>query len=67
MKFTRDLLLLIKTVSWRVVGTLDTFVISYLITGQPHIALAISGIEFFTKIFLYYCHERLWLPILKRM
>ena len=49
-----------KAISWRVTGTIDTFIISFLVTGKPKFALAISGIEVFTKIFLYYFHERLW-------
>lgn len=51
---------LIKSISWRLVGTVDTMLISFLITGQLKFALSIGGIEFFTKIFLYYLHERLW-------
>jgi len=49
-----------KGVSWRVIGTIDTTVISYLVTGNPLKALSIGGIEVFTKIFLYYFHERIW-------
>ena len=49
-----------KAVSWRITGTMDTFIISFLVTGKPKFALAISGIEVFTKIILYYFHERLW-------
>jgi uncharacterized membrane protein len=49
-----------KAISWRVTGSIDTFIISYIITGKPGNAFAISGIEVFTKIFLYYFHERLW-------
>lgn len=51
---------ILKGVSWRVVGTLDTMVIAYLITGQLHAAATIGGIEVFTKIILYYFHERAW-------
>jgi uncharacterized membrane protein len=54
---------LVKALSWRVTGTMDTFVISYLITGQASWALKISGVELFTKIFLYYVHERIWTRI----
>ncbi len=50
-----------KGVSWRIVGTLDTFVLSYLISGHVSIAMKISCAEVFTKIFLYYAHERVWL------
>ena len=51
---------LIKGLSWRAVGTLDTVVISYLITGHIGKALSIGGIELVTKVFLYYGHERAW-------
>jgi uncharacterized membrane protein len=49
-----------KAVSWRVTGSIDTFIISFIVTGKPGKAFAISGIEVFTKIFLYYFHERIW-------
>jgi uncharacterized membrane protein len=49
-----------KALSWRVTGTLDTFIISFLVTGKPKFAFAISGIEVFTKVFLFYFHERIW-------
>jgi uncharacterized membrane protein len=51
---------LIKAVSWRLTGTVDTMVISYLVTGKMKWAFSIGGIEVFTKIALYYFHERLW-------
>jgi uncharacterized membrane protein len=51
---------LIKAISWRVTGTLDTFVVSYIVTGRFAIALSISGVEIVTKMTLYYFHERLW-------
>ncbi|HEX5400554.1 MAG TPA: DUF2061 domain-containing protein [Verrucomicrobiae bacterium] len=51
---------LIKAVSWRMTGTIDTIVISFLITGKATWAFYIGGIELFTKITLYYVHERVW-------
>ena len=57
---------LLKTVSWRIVGTLDTMFISYLLTGNLNVALSLGGIEIITKIILYYFHERAWLKLLKR-
>jgi uncharacterized membrane protein len=51
---------LVKTISWRVTGTLDTFLVAYLITGKVGLAASIGGVEVFTKMFLYYWHERLW-------
>lgn len=49
-----------KAVSWRITGTLDTVVISFLITGRIKWALSIGTVEVFTKICLYYLHERIW-------
>ncbi len=49
-----------KAVSWRATGTLDTIIISFLVTGKVRLAISIGFIELFTKICLYYLHERLW-------
>lgn len=49
-----------KTTSWRILATLDTVIISYLITGSIKTAAAIGSIEVITKIILYYYHERAW-------
>jgi len=49
-----------KTVTWRIVGTLDTIIISGLITGSWEAGLAIRGIEIISKMALYFVHERLW-------
>lgn len=51
---------LVKAVSWRVTGTVDTIVISYLVTGELKMAFSIGFVELFTKIALYYVHERIW-------
>lgn len=51
---------LAKAITWRITGTFDTFLLSILITRKLSFALAISGTEFLTKIFLYYFHERIW-------
>ena len=50
----------IKAVSWRATGTMDTILISFVVTGQIKMALSIGFVEVFTKIALYYAHERLW-------
>lgn len=49
-----------KAVSWRATGTLDTIVVSFLLTGRMSLAFSIGCVEFFTKIGLYYVHERVW-------
>jgi uncharacterized membrane protein len=54
---------LIKAISWRVVGTIDTMIISYFITGKIMMAVSIGGVEVFSKTLLYYFHERIWAHI----
>lgn len=51
---------LIKAISWRVTGTVDTMLISFLITKEWKFAISIGFVELFTKIGLYYVHERVW-------
>ncbi|HZD91822.1 MAG TPA: DUF2061 domain-containing protein, partial [Pseudolabrys sp.] len=49
-----------KAVSWRATGSIDTFVLAWLITGSTAWAGSIAGTEIFTKIVIYYLHERIW-------
>ena len=49
-----------KALSWRVVGTLDTLVVSYVLTGEMKLAASIASVDFVTKLILYFFHERLW-------
>jgi uncharacterized membrane protein len=52
---------LLKAISWRIVGTLDTMALGWIITGSPLVGLKIGALELVTKFLLYYFHERLWL------
>ena len=54
---------LVKAVTWRVLGSIDTFLLSWLFTGSPKAAGAIASTEVLTKILLYYFHERIWSSI----
>ena len=49
-----------KAVSWRITGSLDTFVLGFLFTGSVKLAGSIAGAEMATKMILYYLHERAW-------
>lgn len=53
----------VKSLSWRFFGTVDTIIIAYFITGKLHVAFEIGFTEVFTKMFLFYFHERFWLKI----
>lgn len=52
-----------KAVTWRIVGTIDTMLLAWLISGNPMIGLKIGLSELATKMFLYYLHERVWFKI----
>jgi uncharacterized membrane protein len=52
-----------KAVTWRSMASLDTFVISFIVTGRLGVAGSIAGTELLTKIGLYYLHERIWAAI----
>lgn len=54
---------LAKTITWRIVGTIDTIVLSCIISGNPFIGLKIGISEVITKMILYYLHERTWFKI----
>tara|TARA_R110002167_G_scaffold22322_7_gene80117 strand:+ start:346 stop:552 length:207 start_codon:yes stop_codon:yes gene_type:complete len=51
---------IVKAISWRIIGTLDTFFLSWIVTGSWKWGISIGVIELFTKMILYYFHERAW-------
>ena len=51
---------LIKAISYRFLGTVVTFTISYLITDSMIVASSISVLELISKLGLYWIHERIW-------
>lgn len=53
----------VKAASWRILGSIDTFLLSWFFTGSPKAAGAIALTEVVTKILLYYFHERIWSSI----
>jgi uncharacterized membrane protein len=54
---------LAKTITWRIVGTIDTMLIGWFITGNPMTGVKIGGVEVFTKMVLYFAHERIWFKV----
>ena len=51
---------LAKAITWRIVGTLDTMLLGWLISGDIRVGASIGLLELITKMGLYYIHERLW-------
>ena len=54
----------VKAITWRSIGSFDTFVLGWLITGNAAIGGSIAVLELATKMFLYYVHERAWSRIM---
>lgn len=51
---------IVKTITWRIVGTIDTIIIGWIVTGKFEAGISIGTAEFITKTILYYAHERAW-------
>jgi uncharacterized membrane protein len=51
---------LVKAITWRLTGSVDTFILSLIITGELKFATGIASTEVLTKIILYWLHERAW-------
>lgn len=49
-----------KAMSWRLTGTVDTIIISWIVTGKFGLAASIGAFELLTKTVIYYLHERAW-------
>ena len=56
---------ILKSVSWRLIGTIDTMILGWLVTGDIKLGLAIGGFEVITKMILYFLHERVWYKYIK--
>ena len=50
----------VKTISWRTIGTIDTILISWIVVGNVNFAVTIGGVELFNKMALFFFHERAW-------
>jgi len=51
---------LAKTVSWRITGSLATFLISYIISNDLTVAGSIATMQIISNTILYFIHERIW-------
>ncbi len=49
-----------KAVTWGVIGTLDTVLVSWFVSGDIAVGASIGVLELVTKTLLYYFHERAW-------
>lgn len=49
-----------KAVSWRIGGTVVTFIIALLVSGKIDIAVKVGLLDTLVKIGAFYLHERAW-------
>ena len=56
---------ILKSISWRVIGTIDTMILGWVVTGNPLTGLKIGTLEVLTKMTLYFLHERIWYKYVK--
>jgi uncharacterized membrane protein len=56
---------ILKTITWRIIGTIDTMMLGWIITGNLKFGLTIGGFEVITKMLLYFIHERVWYKYIK--
>jgi adenylylsulfate kinase len=49
-----------KAVSYRLLGSITTALIIFLLTGRPGMSIGAGVLDIFSKIGLYFLHERLW-------
>ena len=60
MKINSDILLLIKSIGYRLFGTIATIIISFIFTHNVQVSLEIGIVEVISKIILYYVYDKLW-------
>lgn len=59
-KTKEEILLIVKSVVYRIWGTLTTILISFMFTGSFKLSLGIGAVEVVSKIVLYYLYEKIW-------
>ena len=52
--------IILKSISWRIIATITTIIIAWIISGDITTGFTIGGFEFFLKLALYYIHEKVW-------
>jgi uncharacterized membrane protein len=54
-----------KAISWRIVGSIDSLLIAWLVTGSFELGAILGGAKLVTATILYYVHERIWYKHIK--
>ena len=51
---------LVKSITWRIIATLTTISLAWIITGNTEIAIKVGAVDMIVKFVMYYLHERVW-------
>jgi len=54
---------IVKAITWRTGGTVVTFAVAWIITGNISLSAGIGILDTLIKIGAYYVHERLWIRV----
>ena len=54
---------LAKSLTWRLVAVISTFIIGYVMTGSLSFAASLTVVSNLINFILYYVHERIWLKV----
>ena len=55
----------LKTLSYRIIGTITTFLTAFIMTGDVNVSSAIGLSEIILKPIIYFIHERIWFKYIK--
>ena len=54
---------IVKDITWRTGGTVVTFAVAWILTGNISLSAGIGILDTVIKIGAYYVHERLWIRV----
>jgi uncharacterized membrane protein len=54
---------IVKAITWRTGGTVVTFAVAWILTGNISLSAGIGILDTVIKIGAYYVHERLWIRV----
>ena len=54
---------IVKAITWRAGGTVVTFAVAWILTGNVSLSAGIGLLDTVIKIGAYYVHERLWIRV----
>ena len=57
---TTKIRILAKSLTWRVISTIVTFILTFLLTSNIMVAVTLASTNFLIKTVMFYFHEIAW-------